>query len=66
MTTEACPTATITLPPLTEEQKAQALAALDRARELRERLLASRGGRLFSSSGEILSQICQDIEDGLE
>jgi len=42
--------------PLTAEQRAQALAAVEQARELQTSLLARWGGTLFSPSWELLEE----------
>ena len=42
--------------PLTEEGKRQALAAVEDARRAQAAMLQSRGGKLFSSSSELLNE----------
>lgn len=55
----------IVFPPLTEEEKSQFLVALERSRELRQRMLAERGGRLWPSSAEEIRQMRDDREEQL-
>ncbi len=47
-----------TLPtPLTEEEREDALSALEEARRLRSEMLAQRGGKLFSDSSELIEEM---------
>lgn len=42
---------------LTEEERKEALAALEAARRLRNQMLAQRGGKLFSDSSKLIEQM---------
>jgi excisionase family DNA binding protein len=46
----------VALRPLTPEEKAHALAAMEAARQLAAEIQASRGGKLFSPSWEIINE----------
>jgi hypothetical protein len=43
--------------PLTPEERSQAIAALEEARQIREELLAARDGKLFPSGGAELRKL---------
>lgn len=54
------------IPPPTEEERREALAAIDRIDRLRQELLAARGGRYFPSAVEMLREMRgeQDEDEG--
>lgn len=55
----------IEIPPMTPEKQQQMLAALERARRLREELLTARGGKLFPSAGADLDELREERESEL-
>ena len=46
--------------PLTKEEQAKGLAALDAARQLKTQMLERRGGKLFSDSTEIIREMREE------
>ena len=51
---------TLEVPPLTEEERQRGLEALRRIDALQEKMLAERGGELFSSSVELIREMREE------
>lgn len=53
-------------PPLTDEERAQAYAALERATAIRQKLFEDRGGRLFPNYSEEFPDVYESIDEDYE
>ena len=58
-------TKTSRLPPHTPQEREQALAALDRIRRRRARMLAARAGKFFPSATEVIRELREESEQDL-